>query len=300
MAEHDDPQQLDAPPPHAGRRLHLALLSALLLAAALGGFAWYTQDRVANLEQALAEVRGERDAALAAAGEAQRALDEAQSALTRSRDEQASLDTRRLELETELAQSRAEVARLQAPAPVPSAAAVPEAPEAAAPATITELQELAEGAGPAAGAAPVPALTRPREPTPLVATPLVTAAEPAPEPAAPTAAAPASETLTITFDVNSSYFPASLNGRLRQLAGRLQPGQAYAVRLTGSVGTDPVANGGEGDAASYNRWIAERRMTRVADFLQDNSDTLSLAIEQTFAANDASRRVVVDVRPVQP
>ena len=29
-------------------------------------------------------------------------------------------------------------------------------------------------------------------------------------------------------------------------------------------------------------------MTRVADFLQDNSDTLSLAIEQTFAANDAS------------
>lgn len=277
MAAHDaahEPAALepDAPPAGASRGPPVALILALLLAVALGGYAWNARGRVAALEQALATATAERDAALTATGEAQAALGGLQG-------EHATLDARRLALEEELA-------RLQA-----AAATTPPA-AGAAPATITDLPELARLQAEAAGPAP--------DPEPAAApTPLVTA--PAPEPAPPPAAAAAPpETLTITFDVNSSYFPASLDGRLRQLAARLQPGQAYAVQLTGSVGTDPVANGTPGAAAAYNRWIAERRMTRVADFLQDNSDTRSLSIEQSFATSDSSRRVVVEVRPVLP
>ena len=272
----------DAPPAGARRGPPVALILALLLAVALGGYAWNARGRVAALEQALATATAERDAALTAAGEAQAALGGLQG-------EHATLDARRLALEEELAQNRAELAQDRAELARLQAAAAATPPAAgAAPATLTDLQELAEGAGPAP--APEPA---------AAPTPLVTATAPAPVPPPPPAAS-TPETLTITFDVNSSYFPASLDGRLRQLAARLQPGQAYAVTLTGSVGTDPVANGAPGAAAAYNRWIAERRMTRVADFLQDNSDTLSLAIEQSFAAADPSRRVVVEVRPAQP
>lgn len=129
-----------------------------------------------------------------------------------------------------------------------------------------------------------------------------------PEPAAgPTVAEPAAkpapappQTLTITFDVNSSYFPDSLNGRLRGLASRLKPGHTYAVELTGSVGNDPVANGDPGDAASYNRWIAERRVDRVADFLRANAKAGDLTMKRAYARNDPSRRVVVKIRPLLP
>ena len=39
-------------------------------------------------------------------------------------------------------------------------------------------------------------------------------------------------------------------------------------------------------------------MNRVAGFLQKNAETERLEIKQAFAANDPSRRVVVEVRPM--
>ena len=103
------------------------------------------------------------------------------------------------------------------------------------------------------------------------------------------------ENLTITFDVNSSYFPADLGGNLKRLADRLQPGTAYAVELTGAVGGDAAS---QDEDARYNRWLAERRMNRVAGFLQKNAETKQLEVKQAFAANNPSRRVVVEVRPL--
>ena len=122
-------------------------------------------------------------------------------------------------------------------------------------------------------------------------------------PAAPWAAeanaaspAPAKvENLTITFDANSSYFPADLGGNLKRLADRLQPGTAYAVELTGSRRRRCRVPG---------RGCTLRSLARRAPheprrwFLQKNAETERLEIKQAFAANDPSRRVVVEVRPM--
>ena len=84
------------------------------------------------------------------------------------------------------------------------------------------------------------------------------------------------------------------------MASSQRPDQAYAVELIGSIGNDPVANGAPGDAAAYNRWIAERRVDRIADFLRANAKVTNLAIERAYARNDPSRHVTVKVRPLQP
>jgi hypothetical protein len=131
------------------------------------------------------------------------------------------------------------------------------------------------------------------QPSPATKEETVTAPEPS---AGPTAEA---QSLTVTFDVNSSYLPANLDGRLRRLTERLERGRRYEIELTASVGADPVANAGDaGAAARYNRWLAERRLDRVAAFLRENAEADGLAIERGFAAGDPSRRVVVRVRPV--
>lgn len=234
----------------------------LLLLMLLAGVGYYAWSQHAQVA-----TQGEQLAALTAArDEAVAEATRRQTALAEADRQRAAAEAGRVELETQLQAARAEIQRLQT-----AAAAVPPPPPPA-PAAVAEPATLPEPA-----AAPLP----------LVKT------EPPPEPA------PA-KTLTITFDVNSSYFPASLNGRLRQLATGLEDGQAYAVRLTGSVGTDPVENGGPADAAAYNRWIAERRLDRVADFLQDHADGADLTIERSFVRKDSSRRVVVSIRPVLP
>ena len=118
-------------------------------------------------------------------------------------------------------------------------------------------------------------------------------AQPAPEPAS------VPEKLAITFDVNSSYLPASLGGRLRELAEGLEPGRSYRVELVGTVGTGDVAGQSAEEALRYNRWMAERRMSRVAEFLQKTAKAEGLEIRQDFALNDPSRQVVVEVSPIQ-
>ena len=88
------------------------------------------------------------------------------------------------------------------------------------------------------------------------------AAPPAPEPAAEP------ERLTITFEVNSSFLPSGLDGRLHALAEQLAAGP----RLRGPAGRQRRERRRRREVgrrgARYNRWIAERRVERVADFLQ--------------------------------
>ena len=144
---------------------------------------------------------------------------------------------------------------------------------AGANADVTRLRSelLAQTAAASAAPAPAPAAA-PALPNPwrtLRAEPALpgrsvepAAAPPAPEPAAEP------ERLTITFEVNSSFLPSGLDGRLRALAEQLAADRSYAVRLVGSVGNDDVAGKSADEALRYNRWIAERRVERVADYLQ--------------------------------
>ena len=62
--------------------------------------------------------------------------------------------------------------------------------------------------------------------------------------------------------------PPGLDRRLHALGEQLSADHSYAVRLVGSVGNDDVAGKSAEDALRYNRWIAERLVERVADYLQ--------------------------------
>lgn len=250
----------DQSPPPRRRTPWTPLL--LLLLAGAGYYAWSLHGQVAAQAEQVAALTAARDEAIAEAERRQAALVESEQRLAAA-DEAAK---QREALETGRAELEAQLQAARA-----------------------EVQHLQA----AAAAVPIAAPTAVPEAVPSPAQPVPVTAPSKPAPVPP-------QTLTITFDVNSSYFPASLNGRLRRLATDLEPGQAYAVRLTGSVGTDPVENGGPADAAAYNRWIAERRVDRVADFLDDHADGAELTIERSFARQDPSRRVVVSIRPILP
>ena len=61
------------------------------------------------------------------------------------------------------------------------------------------------------------------------AQPAIAAVEPAAAAPVVVPAPPKPQTLTITFDVNSSYLPDDLNGRLRALAQKLEADRSYQV-----------------------------------------------------------------------
>ena len=52
------------------------------------------------------------------------------------------------------------------------------------------------------------------------------------------------------------------------------------------------------EARRYNQWLAERRLSRVREWLDENASDRQLEIEPTFQTDDSSRRVVVRVAPV--
>ena len=261
-------EELEHGPTGSGRLPWIVAAALRLLLAATGYYAWSAHGRAISAEQAVAAAVGERDAAMAATEQTRQLTAQAEAHVQAAEAARQALEVQlqgandnvaRLEDELEAKAAEAAEAALSA-APAPSAAiAVTPAPPV-----------TAEGS-----AAPAPTPTA-----------VETQAKPAP---------PKEESLTITFDVNSSYFPADLSGGLKRLADGLQPGQAYAVELTGAVGG---TDGAQDADARYNRWLVERRMARVAEFLQKNAAAERLEIKQAFAANDPSRRVVVQVRPL--
>jgi hypothetical protein len=52
------------------------------------------------------------------------------------------------------------------------------------------------------------------------------------------------------------------------------------------------------EARRYNKWLAERRMARVQEWLTENAQDRQLEIEPVFQADDSSRRVLVRIVPV--
>ncbi|MEO1019024.1 MAG: OmpA family protein [Pseudomonadota bacterium] len=103
---------------------------------------------------------------------------------------------------------------------------------------------------------------------------------------------------TVAFDVNSSYFDAQTGRELRAILQDLPANGTYKVSLEAAVGTGDVkGTQTPEEAATYNRWIAERRMQRVVDWLLSNADGRSLVVDQNFLEQDVSRTVVVGITP---
>jgi outer membrane protein OmpA-like peptidoglycan-associated protein len=108
------------------------------------------------------------------------------------------------------------------------------------------------------------------------------------------------DNVVITFATNSSYFPPGTTRRLRTLLGNLAADGRYRVQLeVGVSGSDTVVGAkSPEEARQYNRWLAERRLDRVREWLGDNAAGRQIEIEPAFQPDDNSRRVVVRVAPV--
>jgi hypothetical protein len=123
-------------------------------------------------------------------------------------------------------------------------------------------------------------------------------AVPESEPGPAAEAAAGDPALAITFDVNSSYFPNGAKGELAALAATLQAGRSYEIELAAAVSADGLRRPAADNGQAYNRWMAERRMSRVADWLRRHVDHSTVDIKQGFVENDESRRVTISIRPL--
>ncbi len=264
----------------------IAAALALLLAVGAGIWGWTAQHGAQASRDALASALSERDQAVTQSKQWRTLLDQAETAAQATDAKVAELEQRVQSLDQLLQTANMEVSRLESdlaahaqddvgseePAAVPGAIAVSEAPAAGG--SLGALDQTAMAA-------------------------VEPAAAPPSQPVAAPAARAKPESLAIVFEVNSSYLPDNLDGRLHELAAQLEPGQGYRVNLVGSVGHPDVEGQSAEEALRYNRWMAERRMTRVAEYLQKNSKAEPLTIHQDFALNDPSRKVMVEVRPVE-
>ena len=277
--------------PEGRRRIGwLAAAVAIILAVAAGGWGWSAQRRAGTAEQALAAVAAERDAATAAAGQRQEMLAQAEAAAKAGDARVVELEQQIQALDSLLQGANADVTRLRSEL----------AARDAAPTVAVEANDGSGAVTGSLGTTETATLAPVEPPAPAAPgaepeTPALAAVEPAAAPAAPEIEP---ETLAIVFDVNSSYLPASLDGRLRELAAKLEPGRAYEIALVGAVGNGDVEGKSAEEALRYNRWMAERRVSRVAEFLENNAKAGKLTIRQDFALNDQSRQVLVEIRPL--
>jgi hypothetical protein len=105
--------------------------------------------------------------------------------------------------------------------------------------------------------------------------------------------------LVITFATNSSYFPPGTGNRLRQLLAEVDPAKRHQLSLQVAVSGSRKVVGAKSaqEAARYNKWLAERRVERVQQWLLENANPDALSIRPEYLADDESRRVVVRVAP---
>jgi hypothetical protein len=150
---------------------------------------------------------------------------------------------------------------------------------------------------------PPPMLT----PAPTAAIPTAPPSEPPPPPPPkatvkaepPAGPAVAEEGIELVFDNNSSFLPESAARQLKQWVRTLPRAGGYKVEIAAAVGGADVEAGGDpAQAARYARWLADRRLGRVAEWLEKNVQARDLQMQRRFLENDGSRRVVIRVSPV--
>ncbi len=101
--------------------------------------------------------------------------------------------------------------------------------------------------------------------------------------------------MDITFDVNSSFLPPDAVDALRELVHRLPVTGSASLGVAATVSDTGVQTAEPGEAYKYNRWLAERRVARVRDWLRAHGPA-GVDIEAGFLEHDSSRRVVVALR----
>ena len=109
----------------------------------------------------------------------------------------------------------------------------------------------------------------------------------------------AQDGVVITFATNSSYFPPGTSRRLKALVDGMAGDGGYRIQLqVGVSGSDTVVGAASPEEARrYNRWLAERRLGRVQEWLSENAADRQIEVEPQYLTDDSSRRVVVRIAP---
>lgn len=192
------------------------------------------------------------------------------------------------------------VATAEAPPSPPSPPRVtdPEPASARQEPTSTPTVATADEARPGPTAADVPE-SAPTTPAPAAA--VVATAAPAASAAAAVSPATADDGLEIVFETNSSYFPRGAGRALQGLLeGLPRGGGGYAFDLTATIDPTDVRTTDPTEAARYDRWLAERRLARVAEYLEKNAPGRGeVSVRRGLAEGDPSRRVIVRARALR-
>ena len=70
----------------------------------------------------------------------------------------------------------------------------------------------------------------------------------------------------------------------------------YVVELRATVSDEEYKEASATEAQRYNRWLAERRLGRVSDMLQQHAQ-VEFAVEHGYLPHDPTRRIIVRARP---
>ena len=99
----------------------------------------------------------------------------------------------------------------------------------------------------------------------------------------------------IVFETDSSYLANGAAAQLESLLASLPRDAAWEVELQAAV-DDAAGKLPPDKALAYNQWLAERRQSRVEDWLGTRPGAPVLRVRRSVLPHDPSRRVVISAR----
>ena len=101
----------------------------------------------------------------------------------------------------------------------------------------------------------------------------------------------------IVFEPDSSYLANGAAAQLESLLASLPRDATWEVELQAAV-DDAAGSLPPDKALAYNQWLAERRQSRVEDWLGTRPGAPVLRVRRSVLPHDPSRRVVISARPL--
>lgn len=111
----------------------------------------------------------------------------------------------------------------------------------------------------------------------------------------PSEAGVPTQAMEVIFQLNSSYLPAGAADELGRFLDRLPQQGPVELEAHATVSDDGVKDADSTAAQRYNRWLAERRLARVEEFLERHGHG-RIKVSSSLLEHDSSRRVLLRER----
>lgn len=111
----------------------------------------------------------------------------------------------------------------------------------------------------------------------------------------PSEAGVPTQAMEVIFQLNSSYLPAGAADELGRFLDRLPQQGTVELEARATVSDDGVKEADSTAAQRYNRWLAERRLARVEEFLERHGNG-RIKVSSSLLEHDSSRRVLLHER----